>query len=55
MVALLECKKFFEGEIKKLNWQMNFVESTNESHLQASLGKQWRAIASRQVMWSLRS
>ena len=25
--ALIECKKFFEGEIKKLNWQMSFVES----------------------------
>ena len=30
--ALIECKKFFEEEIKKLNWQMSFVESANASH-----------------------
>lgn len=30
--ALIECKKFFEGEIKKLNWQMSFIESANASH-----------------------
>ena len=34
--ALLECKKFFEGEIKKLNWQMSFVESANASHKTSS-------------------
>lgn len=35
-VALIECKKFFEGEIKKLNWQMSFVESANASHKASS-------------------
>ena len=34
--ALVECKKFFEGEIKKLNWQMSFVESANASHKTSS-------------------
>lgn len=34
--ALLECKKFFEGEIKKLNWQMSFVKSANASHKTSS-------------------
>ena len=35
-VALIECKKFFEEEIKKLNWQMSFVESANASHKASS-------------------
>lgn len=34
--ALIECKKFFDGEIKKLNWQMSFVESANASHKTSS-------------------
>lgn len=34
--ALVECKKFFESEIKKLNWQMSFVESANASHKTSS-------------------
>jgi hypothetical protein len=34
--ALIECKKFFEEEIKKLNWQMNFVESANATQKSSS-------------------
>ena len=34
--ALIECKKFFEEEIKKLNWQMSFVESANARHKASS-------------------
>jgi len=34
--ALIECKKFFEEEIKKLNWQMSFVESANATQKSSS-------------------
>lgn len=47
--VLIECKKFFEGEINELNWQMSFVESATSRLPLASSGE---LIASQQAIWN---